>query len=169
MRWGLLFAATAVGAVNFTNTITLGGLIIMGLVGITGLAVLGYGAKWKSVATVTGVQADELRKAFEDEKSRAERLYDRLTDMVAERNELTLRIARLEERPNLDKLVEILQLQSTEAEHRTTSAVEALMEKIDERFEASDKRHEQRHQEVGATLTRAAEALERFAPKEAPA
>jgi len=128
--------AWTIGAVlaDFTTTITLGSIIVGIIVGLAGLVVLGYGARWRSLAQISSAQAEELRRAFGDEKQRADSLYERLTDMVAERNALTVRIARLEERPNLEQLADILTKES-----------------------------ERRSEQIGRILTRAAEALERLA------
>lgn len=60
--------------VQFTNTITLGALIISVFVGIGTLGVFGYGAKWKAAATSESAALGAMEEERNVYRDKAERL-----------------------------------------------------------------------------------------------
>lgn len=107
-------------AVNFSSTITLGSVILGALLAAAGLVILGYGARFRAAyeaeKLVSGSYLDG-RNAFQ---ARADRLEmqlgetqarnDELADLIGEQKKT---IARLENLPNLERIVQVMAETST--------------------------------------------------------
>jgi len=134
-------AASAVLERHFTT----GSLIVGTIVAAAGLAVLAYGARWKSAWQVASTQANELRKALDDERSRGDRLEARLNEAMSVIAEQKEAITRLEQLPNLETLVRFMD-ESTrraeqEAQARTRDGVREVVQRIERHEELSAQRH----------------------------
>lgn len=124
-------------AAQFTDTATLGALVVGALVSIAGLVAIVAGVRWRVSAEVSSATADELRKARADDKEiaadrearRTEELREALTR--EERTSEALRaaqqtIARLESLPDLARVVQLLDAHEVRAQERHESVVEVL-------------------------------------------
>lgn len=144
---------------HFTNVVTLGSLIVGGLVTISGLAIFLYGVRWKSAWRVASTQAHELRLALDDERDRADRAQKR--EMAAvERLEAALRdlaecratTERLEALPNLERVINLM-----------AQTAERSEERFQARISEHDRLAEERHRDIIAAVrdvTAALQALE---------
>ena len=77
-------------AVHFTDTITLGSILIGILLGIGGLATYGYGVRWKANYEVEKARADALAEGREAYKTQVDRLERELEMCKDERDKLAL-------------------------------------------------------------------------------
>lgn len=156
---------TAAGEINWSSTITLGSLIIGVLLGLASLAVFGYGVKWKTAYEAERATALSLRDGREAYKLRGDRLEGELADArarevahVAELLECHTALARLEERPDLNKVLQILGEQSVRedaaAEKRAEKAVERLGELFAAKLDAHDARAAERQEQIIEGLQR---------------
>ncbi len=145
---------------TFSHTITLGSLILFAFIGVVGLFVLFYGARWKSAYETEKVTSDTLREGREAYQLRAERLAeDALTlqnKHVAALKELgdkKVRIAELEALPNLSIVLKTLDASSKVAEQqakeRTALAVTQLVDVLADHEEKAATRHEQIEKQMG--------------------
>lgn len=110
---------------DYSNTITLGSIIIGLFVAIGTIVTMAYGAKWKAVARTAIARGDELDKYLDDEKQRheqASRERKELAILVADQKTT---IARLEALPNLSAIIEQMAQEATRSDDR---AVERMRE-----------------------------------------
>ena len=63
-----------IAAIHFTDTITLGSILIGILLGVGGLATYGYGVRWKANYEVEKARADALAEGREAYKTQVDRL-----------------------------------------------------------------------------------------------
>jgi len=77
-------------AVHFTDTITLGSILIGILLGIGGLATYGYGVRWKANYEVEKARADALAEGREAFKTQADRLQRELEMCQDDRDKLEM-------------------------------------------------------------------------------
>ena len=77
-------------AVHFTDTITLGSILIGILFGIGGLATYGYGVRWKANYEVEKARADALAEGLQTYKTQADRLQGELEMCKEERDKLAM-------------------------------------------------------------------------------
>lgn len=85
-------------AVHVTDTITLGSIIVGILLGLAGLATLGYGARWKAAAQVAEENARVSAEGREAYRLQAERLHG---ELGSEREH----VARLESTRSLEPVL----------------------------------------------------------------
>ena len=79
-----------IAVVHFTDTITLGSIIIGVLVGVGGLATYGYGVRWKANYEVEKARADALEQGREAFRVQADRLHRELEMCKADRDKLEM-------------------------------------------------------------------------------
>ena len=79
-----------IAAVHFTDTITLGSILIGILLGIGGLATYGYGVRWKANYEVEKARADALSEGREAFRTQADRLHRELELCKADREKLEM-------------------------------------------------------------------------------
>ena len=79
-----------IAAIHFTDTITLGSILIGILLGIGGLATYGYGVRWKANYEVEKARADALAEGREAYKTQVDRLERELEMCKDERDKLAL-------------------------------------------------------------------------------
>ena len=156
---GFIAAETSLGEINWSSTITLGSLIIGVLLGISGLAVFGYGVKWKTAYETEKAVTESLRDGRDAYQLRGDRLAEELkdcrerettlTDLVAD---LKAALGRLEERPDLNRVLEIIGEQSVrqdaQADLRAGAAVERLGELFSAKLDAHDARAAERQEHI---------------------
>jgi hypothetical protein len=145
-------------AVDYSETIGLGTILLGALVALTGLAVLFYGVRWKSAYAVASTQAEELRKALNDERERAERAEGRERESLKLLAEQKRTIARLESLPDLSKILEFLGRQEDTAAKRTADALSV----VDQLLTAHEERAVERHDGQIAVLSGLAANMERL-------
>jgi hypothetical protein len=121
---------TVLAYVEFTDTITLGSVIIGSVVAIAGLFGISRGVKWRVAAEVSSSAADELRKALSDEKEISASRETRLVEEArAAREALTAAqatITRLESLPDLARVVALMDAHEVRAQERHESVVQVL-------------------------------------------
>ena len=79
-----------IAVVHFTDTITLGSILIGILLGIGGLATYGYGVRWKANYEVEKARADALSEGREAFKTQVDRLQRELEMCKDERDKLAM-------------------------------------------------------------------------------
>jgi hypothetical protein len=155
-----------VGAATFTSTITLGSIILGIVVGAAGLSAFFYGVRWKSAWQVASAQAEELRRALDDERNRAERLEERLDEAVKQLA-LSLQqladakeaIERLSALPNLERVVKLMADTAERAEHRAQQRLAGALDQLAQRAAETERRAEERHRLMINLLEMVAERL----------
>lgn len=76
------------GVIHFTDTVTLGSIVVGVLLGLGGLATFGYGVRWKSNYEVERARADALEDGREAFRIQAERLHDELKTCMEDKAKL---------------------------------------------------------------------------------
>ena len=151
-------------AIDWSSTIGLGSVVVGIVVALAGLAVLGYGARWKAAATASeaGMKAErDTREAF---KARADRLEIELRETRARNEELAhligeqkKTIARLEALPNLERVVNLMAEQQERADVRATERLQrgltAVEDMVDARVTDHEKFARERHEQLLAALS----------------
>lgn len=134
----------------FSNTITLGSVIVGVLTGSAGLAVFGYGVKWKSAWQVASSQAEELRKALSDERERSDRCDATLREAHEREIEYRETIEKLSALPNLTKVIEVMaetsHRQDDHADRRLAAGMELVQTFVRKEFGVHDERAQERHE-----------------------
>ncbi len=119
-----------IGAIHFTDTITLGSVILGCAVAFGVLVAVVRGVRWRVAAEVSSAAADELRKALADEKAlsadREQRALDQLTQARGQLDKAQQTIARLESLPDLARVVSLLDSHEVRAQERHESVVQVL-------------------------------------------
>lgn len=162
--------------IDWSNTINLGALVIAGVVGLAGLAVLGYGARWKAAATAERVVSDTYRGGQEAFKARADRLEMQLAETQARNEELAHLIgeqkkviARLESLPNLERIIHLMGetavRQDGAAANRLDRGLTRVGEMFDERIAEHDRRAAARAGAQLEALTGIAKTLHELADR----
>lgn len=145
-------------AVDFEQTVGLGSLLVGLLVAFVGLVVLFYGARWRAAYTIAATQAEELRKALNDERGRAERAEARERESLVVLADQKQTISRLEALPDLSKILEFLAKQEEGATVRTRDAVAA----VESFLAVHEERAQDRHESQIAVLSGLAAHLEKM-------
>lgn len=132
-----LDAAGLASAVNWSSTITLGSMLVGVIVGLAGLAFVGFGAKWKAAAEAEREVAASYRDGREAFRIRNERLaadnkecQEKIRELLYEIGEQKGTIAELEARPNLamvDAGVRILGAKLDQHEEHAEQRAERLV------------------------------------------
>lgn len=126
-----------IGAIHFTDTITLGSVVLGCAVAFGVLVAVVRGVRWRVAAEVSSAAADELRKALADEKEISAAREQRLNDDLARTREDARQraddlrtaqqtIARLEQLPDLARVVSLLDSHEVRAQERHESVVQVL-------------------------------------------
>lgn len=148
-----------VAAATFTSTITLGSMILGLVVAVAGLAAFFYGVRWKSAWQVASAQAEELRRALDDERQRAERLEDRLADALGQLADAKEAIERLSALPNLERVVKLMSDTAERAERRAQQRLGVALEQLTKQMSDAELRAEERHRKALLVLDLIAERL----------
>ena len=111
-------------AVHFTDTITLGSIVVGILLGIAGLSAFAYGVRWKSAAQVADATVATLREGREAYRVQSERLQGELL-------EASQRLKELEATRSLEPVLQAI----VDGFHR-----------MELRFQEHEERAQERHQ-----------------------
>lgn len=120
-------------ALEFTDTITLGAVIIAAVGGIAVIFGTIYGTKYKVGYEAASAAAEELRASLADERDRVQRLEAALAASRQQLSAAQEQIARLESLPDLAHIVGLLDRHETRAQERheaTTAVLQALTDRI---------------------------------------
>lgn len=141
-------AITAFGSVLLTGLISGFGTlatIITILLGIGGLAGIVFSVRFRVATEVFKATAQAQAENASAERERADRLERQLEESHERERDHRETIAKFEALPNLSKVIEQITSIDTAAAARTETAVAALLERFDARFEASERRANDRH------------------------
>jgi hypothetical protein len=139
----LFTAATgAVLSVEYTNTVNLGAILLGVLLSLAGLAVLAYGARWKSAFTVASTQAEELRKALLDERESRRGAEERSRDLLEIITGLKTENERLAQLPNLERVLKLMHETAASQDKIAQQRLERGMEQIEKMFSAEMRTHD---------------------------
>lgn len=114
--------------VEFTDTITLGGAILMAISTFGAVIGVVYGTRYRVAFEAASHAADELRKALQDAELRVDHLEEEI-------RELRGRLLELSRRPDLSRLEQVIIKHENRAEERHRQSL-ALFERIADRLEA---------------------------------
>lgn len=142
--------------VHFADTITLGSIFIGLLLGLFGLFVFAYGARWKAAYEAEHAAAASLKDGREAFQLRAERVEAELKESMAQRDkslqligEQKATIAKLEALPNLARIVEIMGetsvRQDAAADQRVELAITSIESYVAEQLAHHEARAQDRH------------------------
>lgn len=141
--------AAVVGAVDWSSTITLGSIIVGLLVGVAGLAVFGWGVKYKTGMDAAEANAKVFAEGREAYRLRSDRLAEELKDCRAQLAAMTdelvkakSELARLEERPDLPKVLELMGEQAVRQDKVADERVEKMVERLGGLFAESLNHHD---------------------------
>jgi len=126
-------------ALRFSDTITLGSIIVGLLLGVTGLAVFAYGARWKAAyetERVTAKSLEEGRLAFQQ---RSERVEADLREALEQALDLRARIKQLEQATDLTGAVEQMHAEHHEILLKIENLTQVLRV-IESRFPMQERR-----------------------------
>jgi hypothetical protein len=164
--FGVTFAS-----IDYKHTITLGSIILGIIVGLAGLVVFAYGARWKAAYEAEHAVVDSLMEGREAYKLRADRLEDELierhrqlvscTEAIGEQKQT---IARLEALPNLsiviDKMAESTKRADGAAAERLAGALDKVGELLDAQWRAHEEHADRRANELLAEIRLNRERIE---------
>jgi hypothetical protein len=157
-----------VDAVDWSSTITLGSIIVGVIVGLAGLAWIGYGAKYKAAFEGERAMSQTLVDSRDAYKERVAQLdgelrvaNTRITEQTIALGEASAAIARLENLPNLSKVLELMgelvvKLDAAGAQRAddAVAAVAAILERNDARLLEHDRAAAERHAELLDAVSR---------------
>lgn len=146
----LAVEAAVVGAVDWSSTITLGSIIVGLLVGVAGLAVFGWGVKYKTGMDAAEANAKVFAEGREAYRLRSDRLAEELKDCRAQIAEMTdqlvaakSELVRLEERPDLPRVLELMGEQAVRQDTAADLRVEKAIERLGGLFAESLRHHDE--------------------------
>jgi len=154
-----LVSVEIIGNIDWSSTITLGSVIIGILLGLSGLAIFGYGVKYKTAYEAERAVSGSLKDGREAFKARADRLEQELKDSKAREADLSDQIidcksqlARLEERPDLTRVLQIMGEQSVrqdaEADRRAERAIDQMSAMFANSLNHHDKAARDRQEQI---------------------
>lgn len=143
--------------VKFTDTVTLGAVVITALVALATVVGILYGVRYKVAYEASAAAGDELRKALADAHIREDSLREAAVEVKRQHDQLvhSLReqidkahqtIAKLESMPDLAQLASLLDAHEVRAQ---------------ERYEAAERRMSERHTAEIEVLVRMADEIRR--------
>lgn len=143
-----------IASVNWSSTITLGSVILAIIVALSTLAFVGWGVKYKTAYEAETAIVDSLKEGREAYRLRAERMEEENERLVKEviackeaLIETKSKMAKLEERPDLDKVLQIvgenLVRQDSSAENRMERVLDVFTKDIREHDKAARERQEE--------------------------
>lgn len=144
-------------AIHVTNAISLGSIIIGVLIGLAGLFVFAYGARWKAAYEAEHAAANSLKDGRDAFLLRSERLEDEKAQMLLELGECKGKISQLEAQleaiPRYDEVVKLIGTTTDRMDEaaaaRTSKALEVLVEaqeRAEQRTIEAFQQHEDRAQ-----------------------
>lgn len=158
--------AAAAAAIEWTSTINLGAVLLGLLIAGGTLGSILYGVRFRVGYEASSAAAEELRKGLADSLARGERLEQALATASSLNAEQAAVIQRLENLPNLERIVHLMAEETQRADERATqrlqAGVAALEKGFDERLKWHDERAQERHDLQLSTLAGLAASVERL-------
>jgi hypothetical protein len=157
----------AFAVTNFTNTITLGSVIVGALVAIATVAAVIWGARFKVSYQAASAAAEELRKSLNDANERGNRLEKALQEALTTIGEQKETIERLAALPNLERVIQLMSDTAERADAHAARRLEHGITRIEQLFDAHEERALDRHDKTVAVLAGMAANLERLNERQA--
>jgi DNA-binding transcriptional regulator YbjK len=111
-------------AVTFQDSISLGTLLVMLVLGVAGVIGLVYGGRYRIAYEAASAAAKELREALRD-------AHDRLDEALRELGDAKEVIQRYEQLPNMERIVTLMTEQAERQDNRFSARLEESERRAD--------------------------------------
>lgn len=154
--------------VHFTETITLGSIILGVMLACGGLATYGYGVRWKSAFEAESAARESLEDGRRAYQLRADRLAEEKSELLILVGDCKAKVAALEARPTQETVVQLIEAMDAHASERTMKAVASVERSLatherlaQERFGKQTERAQERHEMQMDVMNEIVTALQR--------